>query len=284
MRHSMAHAAQRDVAPDAHSSGFAGRHPQLLLDDVDAGDHLGHGVLHLDAGVHLHEVELALVERGTRWCPRPGSRRAWQPVHAAGAHALAQLGVRRGRRRLLDDLLVAALDAALALAQVDDVAVPVAQHLHLDVPRAARCSARGRRRRPRRPGRRWSRCVLSATRQLVARLRTMLMPMPPPPRRGLDDHRVADLGGDDPRLVGAVHRSSVPGTTGTPAAAHLAPRRHLAAHAARAPAATGTDEGQPGVGAAAGEVRVLGQEAVAGVDGVGSRVGRRLRGSRPTFR
>ena len=40
-----------------------------------------------------------------------------------------------GRRRLLDDLLVAALDRAFALAQVDDVAVLVAEHLDLDVAR-----------------------------------------------------------------------------------------------------------------------------------------------------
>ena len=34
---------------------------------------------------------------------------------------------------LLDDLLMAALDRALALAEVDDRAVRVAEHLHLDV-------------------------------------------------------------------------------------------------------------------------------------------------------
>ena len=32
----------------------------LLLDQVDAGDHLGHRVLDLDAGVHLDEVVLAV--------------------------------------------------------------------------------------------------------------------------------------------------------------------------------------------------------------------------------
>src|SRR6185369_9489458 len=37
-------------------------------------------------------------------------------------------------RRLLDHLLVAALDRALALVEVDHVAVRVAQYLHFDVP------------------------------------------------------------------------------------------------------------------------------------------------------
>ena len=39
---------------------FARRHPQLLLDEVDPGDHLGDGMLHLDPGVHLDEVEAPL--------------------------------------------------------------------------------------------------------------------------------------------------------------------------------------------------------------------------------
>ena len=57
----------------------------------------------------------------------------------------AQLLVDRGRRRLLDQLLVAALDRAVALAEVDHVAVRVGQHLDLDVARVRAGSARGRR-------------------------------------------------------------------------------------------------------------------------------------------
>ena len=44
-------------------------------------------------------------------------------------------GVEPRRRRLLDDLLVAPLDRAVALEEVDDVAVGVAEHLHLDMAR-----------------------------------------------------------------------------------------------------------------------------------------------------
>jgi hypothetical protein len=40
-----------------------------------------------------------------------------------------------GRRRLLDDLLMASLHRALAFAEVDDVAALVAEDLHLDVSR-----------------------------------------------------------------------------------------------------------------------------------------------------
>ncbi|GAA4010595.1 hypothetical protein GCM10022280_04810 [Sphingomonas swuensis] len=45
-------------------------------------------------------------------------------------------GVTKGGRRFLDHFLVAALDAALALAEVEDVAVLVAEQLDLDMARA----------------------------------------------------------------------------------------------------------------------------------------------------
>ena len=39
---------------------LAGGDPDLLLHQVEAGHHLGHRVLDLDPGVHLHEVEAAV--------------------------------------------------------------------------------------------------------------------------------------------------------------------------------------------------------------------------------
>ena len=113
---------------------LAGGDAQLLGHEVDAVDELGHRVLDLQARVHLQEVELAVaideldgagVDVADRL--RRGHRRL--------AHARARRGVDDRRRRLLDDLLVAALDRALALAEVDDVAVRVGEHLDLDVAR-----------------------------------------------------------------------------------------------------------------------------------------------------
>ena len=116
-------AAQDDVLL-ADRQGLARRDPHLLADDVDPGGHLGHAVLDLHARVHLEEVVLAVAE---------------QPLDRARAHVPdrlrrldadrtdARAHLRRddplGRRRLLDQLLVAALDRAVALAEVDDVAV-----------------------------------------------------------------------------------------------------------------------------------------------------------------
>jgi hypothetical protein len=57
-------------------------------------------------------------------------------VHGGVGDALARRLVEQGRGRFLDDLLVAALRGAFALPEMHDVAVPVAEDLHLDVPRA----------------------------------------------------------------------------------------------------------------------------------------------------
>ena len=57
-------------------------------------------------------------------------------AHGHLAHLAAQLGCHGHRRRLLDQLLVAPLDRALAFAQMNAVAVVVGQDLDLDVPGA----------------------------------------------------------------------------------------------------------------------------------------------------
>ena len=52
-----------------------------------------------------------------------------------GADLIAQRAWQIGRRRFLDDLLIAPLDRAFALIEMDDIARAVAQHLHLDMAR-----------------------------------------------------------------------------------------------------------------------------------------------------
>ena len=133
-RHSMAW--PRGFSPLRDRQLLARRHLRSELHQVDAGHHLGHRVLHLDAGVHLHEVEAAVaVEQELDGARRSRSR----PPRRAPPPRLpifcAQLRGQGGRRGLLDQLLVPALDRALALAQVDHLAVLVAEDLELDVPR-----------------------------------------------------------------------------------------------------------------------------------------------------
>ena len=107
----------------------------LRLDDVDAGDHLGDGVLDLDARIDLDEVELAGVGiqqelDGAGAEVVDGARRCAARARRVPARCVV---VEIRRRRALDDLLVAALHGAVALEQVDEVAVRVAEDLHLDV-------------------------------------------------------------------------------------------------------------------------------------------------------
>ena len=110
---------------------FAGGDADLLLHDVDAGDHFGHRVFDLEARVRLHEVEpsfgihqeLEGARVGVLDCP--GGR------HDQAAHPAADRV--RERRRLLEQLLMPPLDGALALTEMHDVAVLVGQDLELDV-------------------------------------------------------------------------------------------------------------------------------------------------------
>ena len=109
--------------------------PQLLADEVDAGDLLGHRVLDLEAGVDLEE--------------RDGAVQADEELAGPGADVaglaqdrlrrLDELGVLRvgeeRRGRLLDELLVAALQRAVPGADDDDGAVGVREALGLHVPR-----------------------------------------------------------------------------------------------------------------------------------------------------
>src|SRR4029450_10281268 len=89
-------------------------------------------MLHLQARVHLDEEEFAVLE---------------QELDGAGA-AVAELlhgvdrdladmgalvGIEGGGGRLLQHLLVAALQRAVALAEMDDIALAVAENLNLDV-------------------------------------------------------------------------------------------------------------------------------------------------------
>ena len=120
----------------AEREWFAGGDLDLLLDQVDAGDHLGDGVFDLDAGVDLDEIEV--VVGVDQELARARVDIAGGPGQSDGG--LAQLGAhvqRQGRRgRFLDQLLMAALQRAIAVPAMHDIAVGIGQDLDLDVPGA----------------------------------------------------------------------------------------------------------------------------------------------------
>ena len=122
-----------------HPQPLARGHAQHPLHEVHAGDRLCDGVLHLQAGVHLHEVEAVGAQalggvhdelHRARAAVADRLRRA----HRRGAHRVPHLRRHARRGGLLDHLLVAPLERAVPLEQVHRPAT-VAEHLHLDVAR-----------------------------------------------------------------------------------------------------------------------------------------------------
>ena len=118
---------------------LAGGDAELLLDQVEAGAHLGDAVLDLEAGVDLEEPDLAFRTGDELDGAGAGVAHAVHDPEGVGEERLpADLAFGpgeegRGGGRLLDDLLVAALHAALALAERHAPPLAVAEDLHLDV-------------------------------------------------------------------------------------------------------------------------------------------------------
>ncbi len=111
------------------------RDAQLRLHQVDVGDLLGHGVLDLDAGVHLDEhVAPGRVDQELHRARVDVADLLGEP-HRVGADPIPQRRGEVGGRRDLDHLLVPTLHRAVPLEQVDHVARTVGQDLHLDVAR-----------------------------------------------------------------------------------------------------------------------------------------------------
>ena len=133
MRHSIEWPLQLDVFlrdRERLSCGYA----DALLDDVNPGDFFGDAVLDLHAGVHLEEVVLAVLQHAL---DRSGAAvvDGLRGVDADFADLRTHLGVDRRGRGLFDQLLVAALHGAVALTEVDHVALVVGEDLDLDVAR-----------------------------------------------------------------------------------------------------------------------------------------------------
>ena len=156
-------------------------------------------MLDLDSGVHLQEEVLALAREQALDRARGAVADGAGRVHGDARRSGPELVVDRRRGRFLDELLVAALDRALALAEVDDGAVRVGEHLHLDVARILQVAldVDGCVREVRlalSPGR------LEGALDLVGGLDD-LQALAAPAGRGLDRDRPAELVAEPPDLV-----------------------------------------------------------------------------------
>ncbi len=179
------------------------------------------------------------------------------------ADLLPQLGRQRRRGRFLDQLLVPALDRAVALAEVQDLAVLVGQDLHLDVARVldelleihGAVAERGF-------GLRARGVKTGDERRLVARDAHAASAAA---RRGLDHHRVTDLLRDVERALLVVDRAVRSGHDGNTGFFRELSCGDLVAEL-RDRLRLGTDEVDLARAAHLGEVRVLRQESVARMD------------------
>ena len=238
---------------------LAGCDAELLANEVDPGHELGYRMLDLDAAVQLEQVEVAAVQHeldraGAPVADRPpeGDRRL--------AHPRPQLAVEGGGGRLLEHLLVAALDRALTLAERDHLAVRVREQLDLDVARSLDEAL--------------------VVHGVVAECRLRL-----PLGRGgclLELGRVAD----DPHAAAAsagrcLDHERVPDLVGLPRGEHghaglLRDSLRLELVSALPQGLRGrADEDEPGGLHRLGEVGILGEEPVAGMNRVGAHALRR---------
>ena len=117
--------------------GLAGGHAQLPLDQVGIGHKLRDRMLNLQTRVHFHEVEIAVVRiqelDGTGSFVADGTSQVTRCLVHASTNVVASVEARRGA--LLDQLLVATLNRALALAERKHMALFIDHNLHLNVVR-----------------------------------------------------------------------------------------------------------------------------------------------------
>ena len=223
-------------------------------------------MLDLEPRVHLEEVRSAVRVHEELEGPGVDVSGASHQGHGEIAHPLPQRRGDEGRRALFDHLLVPPLDGALALEEVDDVAVLVGQDLDLDVAglldhllHVHPVVAEGA------PG---FAAGTGGGRDEVAGLGHEAHALPSAPRRRLQHHREPEDAGF--ARDGGVVREGLQGPRdhgeagghGRATGGGLLPEE---GHGV----APGADEDEPRRGAVAREVGVLGQEAVAGVDGIG---------------
>jgi len=243
----------------------------LVLHQVAAGDHLGNRMFHLDPRVHLDEVVVPFVidqkldRARIAVLDLPGN------LQSGGAELFPLgLGQAEGGGEL-HHLLVTALHRAVAVEEVDQVAVVVPQHLHLDVLGVLDIALQEDRRIT-------EGCLGFAAGGNKPLQQLLLVPghahAPAAATcRGLDDDGVAILLGKFEgllflldRVLGTGHHLH-PGGNGRLAAGHLVPQRPL--HLGRR-----ADEDNAGSLALFGKLGVFRQETVAGMNCVHIRLQR----------
>ena len=249
-----------------HVQREAGGDAQLLAHQVHTGDELRDAVLHLDAGVHLHEIEVFSVGIQQKF-HGAGVLVANGPGRPDGglAHLLPQLRRQAPGGGLFDELLVAPLDGAVPVTQMDHMAELVCQHLKLDVAGAEHqlfkihlvvAEARLRLRL----------CLGKSGRQVLGTVAAADAPAAAA-GTGFEQHGVAYGLGGLQRLLGGGDGTVGAGGHRHTGGLHQVPCGGLGPGFADGVPA-GADEFDAGFGTLVGKVGVFRQKAVAGVQGI----------------
>src|SRR3954469_4692758 len=101
---------------------FSGGHRNLGFDDIYTGDHLSDGMFYLYAGVHFYEKKLSFfIEKLERASAAVTDFAAC--VGTAFPYSESLLRRDQWSRSFLNDLLMASLHRAIAITQIDGIAV-----------------------------------------------------------------------------------------------------------------------------------------------------------------
>jgi len=125
--------ATRLGVDDMGAEMFACGDLNLVLHEIASVDFFGDRVFDLDACVHFHEVEIPVVVDEILDGTGILISDAFAELDRGIAHLFAKLGGHERGGAFLHDLLVAALQRAIALTEVHDAAVLVAEDLELNV-------------------------------------------------------------------------------------------------------------------------------------------------------
>ena len=126
---------QWDVALAQNRQLLSSSYSDLPLNQVKPGNHLSDWVLDLQSSVHLHEIVLVSVRIEDKLdCARIVITNGLRRSNRSFTHLRSQI-CRNARWRLLNDLLMAALNGAVTLIHVHVVTVLVTEDLYLNVAR-----------------------------------------------------------------------------------------------------------------------------------------------------
>src|SRR5690606_21456919 len=117
----------------AEAELFTGCYADHFFNQINAGDELRHRVLDLQTRIHFKEIEVPVTidDEFHRSCRKISN--GFCQSDSLLAHGFAGGFIQEWRGGFFDDLLVAALNRTFTFAQIDDVAVLVAQNLNFDM-------------------------------------------------------------------------------------------------------------------------------------------------------